>query len=190
MIMRILKRTQFGNPILRTPARSLSKPDIFLPDIQGLIRDMRYTLEKKRYGVGLAAPQVGQSLALALIGMKPTPTRPNTPEVSLTLINPEIVSYIGKRTGQWEGCISGPNIYGKALRHSKLRLKWLDEKARSHVQDFDGLVAQVIQHEVDHLNGILFVDRVKDSKTYVTFSEYKKIRAAEKKKKKIKKGSK
>jgi peptide deformylase len=145
---------------------------------------MRYTLEKKRYGVGLAAPQVGEPIAVAIIGLKPTPTRPNIEKLSLTLINPEIISRKGKPIGKWEACISGSDLYGKAMRYEKIRLRWLDHKAKPHEQDFEGLVAQVIQHEVDHLNGILFVERVKDPKTYVTFSEYKKIRKAEKNKSK------
>jgi peptide deformylase len=178
--MQLLKRTQFGNPLLRAVASTLTKKEILSTTTQDLLKDMRYTLEKKRYGVGLAAPQVGQSVAIAIIGLKPTPTRPNTKALSLTLINPHIVSYSGKLMAMWEGCISGPNMYGKALRYQKLRLRWLDDRARRHQQDFEGLAAQVIQHEVDHLNGILFVDKVKDPKTYVTFSEYKKIRLAQK----------
>lgn len=150
---------------------------------------MRYTLTKKQYGVGLAAPQIGQPLALAILGLKPTPTRPNTPKLSLTLINPEIVSHSPKRIAAWEGCISGPDMYGKAMRYGKIRMRWLDGQARSHEKDFEGLVAQVIQHEIDHLNGLLFVDRVKDSKTYVTASEYKKIRLAEVKTTKVKSNS-
>lgn len=181
--MRLLRRTQFGNPILRTAARRLNKQEILSTTIQELLGNMRYTLTTKRYGVGLAAPQVGQPLAIAIIGMKPTPTRPKIPKVSMTLINPKIVSRSSKRIASWEGCISGPNMYGKAQRYPKVRLSWLDATAHRHEKDFEGLVAQVIQHEVDHLNGILFVDRVTDSKTYVTFSEYKKIRDLEEKNK-------
>ena len=179
--MKLLKRTQFGNPLLRTASRRLDKQEIDSLAVQSLLRDMRYTLETKRYGVGLAAPQVGHSLSIAIVGLKPTPTRPNTPNVSLTLINPELMTHSAKRTPMWEGCISGPDLYGKAMRYKKVRVRWLDEKAKRHEKDFEGLLAQVIQHEVDHLNGVLFVDKVKDPKTYVTFSEYKKIRKQEKK---------
>ena len=176
--MRVLRRTQFGNPVLRSVTRRLTSQEILSSTTQDLLRDMRHTLTRKRYGVGLAAPQIGEPLAIAIIGLKPTPTRPNTPKLSLTLINPEIVGHSGSRTGEWEGCISGPDMYGKAMRYPKIRVHWLDGKAHSRVKDFEGLVAQVIQHEVDHLNGVLFVDRVRDPKTYVTGSEYKKIRSA------------
>jgi peptide deformylase len=103
----------------------------------------------------------------------------------MIIINPKITKFYGKTTGMWEGCISGTELYGKAVRYKKVRLSWLDENAQQHKNDFNGLVAQVIQHEVDHLNGILFVDRVKDTKTYITFSEYKKLRRAENKQDKI-----
>ena len=179
--MRLLRRTQFGNPVLRTAARRLTEEEIHSSTIQALLLDMRYTLEKKRYGVGLAAPQIGKSLAIAIIGLKPTPTRPTVKPLSLTLINPEIITHNGKPIAMWEGCISGPDMYGKAMRYPKLRLRWLDETARKHEEIFEDLPAQVIQHEVDHLNGVLFVDHVKDPKTYVTFSEYKKIRKSERK---------
>jgi peptide deformylase len=181
--MRLYRRTQFGNPILRTSSKALTRQEIVSKQIQELLRDMRYTLEKRQYGVGLAAPQIGKGVMVAVVGLKPSPTRPNIEKVDMDLINPVITKYYGKTTGMWEACISGSELYGKAARYEKIRLVWQDKKAQRHEKDFDGLLAQVIQHEVDHLNGVLFVDRVKDPKTYVTFSEYKKIRKAENKRK-------
>lgn len=174
--MKVLTRRQFGNPVLRTVAIKLSSEEVTSKEIQQLIVDMRHTLQKRKYGVGLAAPQVGKSLALSVIGIKPTPTRPDLPKQNIVIINPEMVATYGKRVGMWEGCISGTELYAKAMRYPKIRLKWLDEQAMPHEKDFDGFMAQVIQHEVDHLNGILFVDRVEDTKTYVTFSAYKKMK--------------
>lgn len=138
---------------------------------------MYYTLENKRYGVGIAATQVGKDVAISVIDTKPTPTRPDLVRQKLTIINPEIVTGYGRRIGQWEGCISGPDLYAQVPRYPRIRLKWMDETAEEHEQDFDGFLAHVIQHEVDHLNGVLFVDRVKDTKSYMTFREYKKMRA-------------
>ena len=177
--MRLYRRTQFGNPILRTPSKILSRQEILSKQTQELLNDMRYTLEKRKYGIGLAAPQVGKGVAVVVIGLKPTPTRPNIEKLDMIIINPEITKLYGKTTGMWEGCISGSELYGKAVRYKKVRLSWLDEKAQQHEKDFSGLIAQVIQHEVDHLNGFLFVDRVKDTKTYTTFSEYKKLMKVE-----------
>jgi len=180
---KILRKTEFGNPILRTEMKRLTKEEITSADTQELIQDMYYTLDHKKYGVGIAAPQLGRSLAISVIDTKPTPTRPNLERQKLTIINPEIIKVYGLRVEQWEGCISGSELYAKVPRHTKVRLKWQDEKAGIHEEDFDGFMAHVIQHEVDHLNGVLFVDNVRDTKSYMTFREYKRMRAKEHKEK-------
>ncbi|MFI5270819.1 MAG: peptide deformylase [Candidatus Saccharimonadales bacterium] len=180
--MKVLRRTQFGNPILRLVASQVPETEIKSTFVQDLIADMRYTLENKKYGVGLAAPQVGVSLRLALIGSKPTPSRPKALKLNMVLINPKITKYHGKKTGMWEGCISGPDMYGQAMRHKKITLNWTNETGTQKTKTFEGLVSQIIQHEIDHLDGKLFVDRVEDSKTYMTFSEYRKMMKKERKK--------
>jgi peptide deformylase len=176
---KILKRTVFGNPMLSAPARRLSEVDINSLKIQTLIDDMRHTLQVKKYGVGLAAPQVGQSVALSVIGIKPTPSRPDAQSEDMVIINPEIVKTYGSRAQKWEGCISfGTSSrdfpYAKTLRWRKVRVRYLDEHGRRHEKDFSGLLAHVLQHEIDHLNGILFTERIKDPKTLMMMSEYKK----------------
>lgn len=177
--MRVLRRTQFGNPILRTQTRRLSKPEILSEDVQGLIADMRYTVKQKKYGVGLASTQVGKDVAISIVAIKPTPTRPKLEKLELILINPEIVQEYGEKEPMWEGCISFGDTknfpYAQVPRYPKVRVTWLDEKAVRHEQDFDGMAAHVLQHEIDHLNGILFVDRVEDPKSYMNLSEYKKM---------------
>lgn len=191
MADQLLRPTVFGNPLLREKAKRLGKSDIVSEDIQQLIADMKHTLEKKKYGVGLAAPQVGQGVALSVIGIKATPSRPDAEPFSTVIINPEVVETFGKRTGMWEGCIScgtgNSTLYGKVPRYRKVRLKWFDEAARQHERTFEGLAAHVIQHEVDHLNGVLFVDRVRDTKTYMMAGEYRKriVRPALKKRKRL-----
>ena len=171
----ILKKTEFGNPVLRAIATRLTPQEITSPEIQTLIEDMYFTLGHRKYGVGLAAPQVGEGVALCIIGIKATPTRPQLEDQKLTLINPEIVQTYGYRKPMWEGCISGLELYAQVPRYKKVRLKWLDEQTIEHEQDFDGFIAHVIQHEVDHLNGILYVDRIKDTKSIMTMREYKKM---------------
>lgn len=172
---RSLRRTQFGNPILRTPAQPVPPSKITSDLVQHVIDDMLFTLEHKQYGVGLAAPQVGIPLAIAVVAIKPTPTRPDIERAELIMINPVIVKTYGYRSGMWEACISGSELYGKVPRYKKVRLRWHDRNGKQHEQDFDKLLAHVIQHEVDHLQGILFVDRVRDPSTFMTFSEYKKM---------------
>lgn len=183
----ILRRTMFGNPVLRKPARRLSVAEIVTEDTQQLIADMKYTLEKRKYGVGLAAPQIGRGVALSIIGIKSTPLRPDRKPFEMVMINPEITETFGNRVSMWEGCIScgtgSDTLFAKVPRYKKLHLRWQDEKATTHEKLFEGLQAHVIQHEVDHLNGVLFVDKVRDTKSYMTASEYRKriVRPAMKK---------
>jgi len=175
---KILKPTLFGNPILREKARRLTPEEIKSPEIQELITNMRHTLDTKKYGVGLAAPQVGQGIALIIIGVKPTPSRPEVKPVELAIFNPEIVKTYGRRAQMWEGCISfggGRDFpYVLTSRYRKIRVRYLDEQGKRHEKDFDDFLAHVLQHETDHLNGILFVDRVHDSRSWMMVSEYKK----------------
>ncbi len=175
---KILRRTVFGNPILRQVTRRLTREEILSDEIQALIANMRYTVERKSYGVGLAAPQVGVPVALSVVGIKPTPNRPNLERLETVLINPEIVQTYGRRQGMWEGCIScgtaSDTLYAKVPRFKKIKLRWLDEHAQQHEKILGGFVAHVAQHETDHLNGVLFVDRVRDSRTYMMASEYRK----------------
>ncbi len=123
----ILKVTRFGNPILREKARLLTPDEILGGSIQTLISNMQFTLVKKSYGVGIATPQVGESFALSVIGIKPTPTRPNLKPFNTVIINPEITKTYGLPKDMWEGCIScgtGSNtIYAQVPRYEKVKLK-------------------------------------------------------------------
>lgn len=173
----ILNLTRAGSPILREKMPHLSKKDITSDHIQQLIKNIKFTNETKKYGVGLAAPQVGERLALSIIGIKPTPNRPDREPFESVIINPAYVG-VGNRTGMWEGCQSfgkGSNLlFGKALRYKKIQATWYDESAQFHDEELEGFVAHVFQHETDHLNGILFVDRVRDTKTFMLADEYRK----------------
>ncbi len=172
---RELQLKKFGDPILRQVARRLTSAEIKSPDIQRLITDMRDLNEVKRYGVGLAAPQVGVSVALAIIGIKPTPNHPEFGYFERVIINPAYEG-IGRRSGMWEGCQSTgrDSLYGKTLRFKRIRARWLDEAGAMHDEELKGFVAHVFQHETDHLEGILFVDRVRDAKSFMLASEYRK----------------
>lgn len=174
---KVLQKTEFGNPILRAKTKRLSIDEVLSSKTQELIKNMYHTLEKKQYGVGIAATQVGESLAISAIDTKPTPTRPELKREKLTIINPKITETYGRKAQLWEGCISGPELYAKVPRYKQIKLRWFDEHGKSQERIFDGFMAHVIQHEVDHLNGVLFVDKVVDSKTFITFNEYKKLKA-------------
>lgn len=173
-----LKRVEFGNPILRAKARSLSLAEISSRQTQALIKNMHLTLSSLQLGIGLAAPQVGEGVALAVIVIRPTPHRPDVEQFELVLINPEITNTYGIKKQMWEGCISSgkgrTGLFAKVPRFNKIKVKFLDEQGRQHHKEYKGLEAHVIQHETDHLNGILFVDKVKDTTSYMTYSEYMK----------------
>lgn len=172
----LLTLTRAGNPILRESMPELSPEEMVSDEIQNLIANIRYTNQKKEYGVGLAAPQVGARYALSVIGIKPTPNRPSLKPFDQVIINPRYEG-IGRRTNLWEGCQSigsGDDVlYGKALRFKKIHAKWWDEMGKLHKKELDGFVAHVFQHETDHLNGVLFVDRVRDSKTFMMADEFR-----------------
>lgn len=174
----ILTITRFGNPVLREVTGRLTPEDVLSNDIQVLIKNMRHTLLEKKYGVGIAAPQVGESVALSVIGIKPTPNRPNLEPFNTVLINPEIVESYGSPVNVWEACVScGTDddlLFGQLPRFEKIRVRWLDEQAKSREQIIDGFVAQVVQHETDHLNGVLFIDHVTDPTTFMMADEYRK----------------
>ena len=175
--MKILPRTQFGNPILRKKTKQIARAEILSPAIQGLIRDMQHTLIEKNLGIGLAAPQISKSLALAVIAIRPTPHRPKVKEFDLVLINPVITDFIGEKASLWEGCISAgsegkADLFAKVPRYKEVEVKYCDENGTLCHRNFKGLEAQVIQHETDHLKGILFVDHVTDTKSFMTYKEY------------------
>ena len=171
-----LRITQFGDPILRLTAARLTDEQIKSESVQTLIQSMYMKLAAGKQGVGIAAPQVGLSLAISVIHTKPTPTRPELIPQKLTIINPEIVMTHGEKTEEWEACLSGTRLYAQVPRFKKIRLRWQDESSQLHERDFTGFIAHVIQHEVDHLNGVLFVDKVKNTKSYMTYGEYKKMK--------------
>jgi peptide deformylase len=171
---------QFGNPLLREVAINLTTKQMISTQTRQLIVDVRTLLVDKKLGVGLAAPQVGVGIALAVIEIHKSPLRLEVDDFSLVIINPKITKYFGRRSRLWEGCISSGSgragLFGEVPRYKKIELEYYDEHAKLHTKIFEGLPAHVIQHEVDHLNGILFVDKVKDTRSFMTYIEYRKMK--------------
>lgn len=182
MTMKKLTIAQFGNPVLRVQTKPLSKNQILNNETKKLIKEKRSLLLDKKLGIGIASTQVGESISLAVIELQKTKVRPNIERMSLVIINPKITNVFGGRYQTWEGCISSgegkAGLFAKVPRYKKVELEYLDENAVAHKEIYEGLEAHVIQHEVDHLNGTLFVDNVKDTSTYMTYSEYKKMKKA------------
>ena len=143
---------KLGSETLRTEAKRISKVDNKLRD---LARDMLKSMYSAK-GIGLAGPQVGISKELLVIDIN----FEDSAAEPLILINPEITAFGSTLTTYEEGCLSIPGIYLNVVRPSTIKLKFRDEMGRPRKMNADGLLARCIQHEVDHLKGVLFVDRV------------------------------
>ena len=145
---------KLGDQVLRTPARRIGKVD---DSVRKLAADMLVSMYAAR-GIGLAAPQIGEPLQLLVIDLDLED--PESPP--LVLINPEISAVGGSLCTYEEGCLSIPGVYLDVLRPSVVEVSYRDELGRPKRTKADGLLARCIQHEMDHLNGVLFVDRVTD----------------------------
>ena len=143
-----------GDQVLRQPARQVSKVD---PSIRQLCRDMLRSMYSAQ-GIGLAATQVGVHKQVLVIDLDPE--TPSTPP--WVLINPEITATGASVDSREEGCLSIPGVYLNVVRPTVVEVKFMDELGRKQRRKADGLLGRCIQHEMDHLNGILFVDRVQD----------------------------
>ena len=165
-----LKIVQAGDPVLRQQSRALTKKEISSASIQYLIELMRNTM-REAPGVGLAAPQIGQSLQLAVIEDRPEYIADHsTEELALyqrtiipfhVIINPKL-SFVGNSSAQFfEGCLSVEGFQAVVNRALKVRVEYLNERGEEVTINAQGWYARILQHEIDHLNGTLYVDRMK-----------------------------
>ena len=159
-----------GAPVLRERAREVGAEELRSPSVQRLIDDL---IETKRaaHGAGIAANQVGETLRVAVVEVEPgNPRYPYKPAVPLTVIvNPELEPIGDEQVEIVEGCLSVPDLRGTVDRHVTVRVRYLDRDGEEHEEVRRGLTAGTFQHEVDHLDGILFLDRVADPTTFSTW---------------------
>jgi peptide deformylase len=168
--MSILKVARMGHPVLRAKARRLEKAEIRSVPIQKLIDDMIDTMHEY-HGVGLAAPQIHEGLRIFVAALDAGEEEESEIE-TVALINPEITVLGGDIVDDWEGCLSIPDIRGRVPRAREIKLRALDRsgaRIELHAHDFH---ARVIQHETDHLDGVLFVDRMKSYESLTFLDEY------------------
>jgi peptide deformylase len=163
---------EIGDPVLRERARELSPDQIASPEIQQLIDDL---IETKRatHGAGIAANQVGEPLRVAIVEVEEgNPRYPYKPPVPLTvMINPSLEPLGDETIEINEGCLSVPDLRGSLRRHLAVRVRYLDREGRDHEEVKRGLTAGTFQHELDHLDGVLFVDRA-DPRTFATWEQF------------------
>jgi peptide deformylase len=171
--MTVLPIREMGDPVLREVARPVSAEELASPEVQRLIDDM---IETKRAanGAGLAAPQVGVPLRIAVIEVAAdNPRYPYKPAIELTVIvNPELTPLDDAVFATNEGCLSMPNVRGDLERFENVEARYLDRDGVAHRETRRGLTAGTFQHEVDHLDGILFVDRMADMSSLSTWAEF------------------
>ncbi len=174
---KILEITELGNPILRQRTQEIGNLED--PEIQNFIDDLIETC-KDSNGVGIAAPQVNESTRIFIISSQPNVRYPNAPELGpIALINPEITSSSDGKEKGWEGCLSIPGIRGLVPRHKSIKVKYQTRDGVVVENEFSDFIARIFQHELDHLDGIVFLDRIDSIKELVTEKEYQKLMTKE-----------
>ena len=172
--MAILKVARLGHPVLRQKALEVPAAEIRSVGIQRLIDDMVQTM-REYDGAGLAANQVHTLLQIAVIEVDANPRYPEAAAIPLTVVINPVVTPLGEeREDGWEGCLSVPDMRGVVSRHTAVRLECHDREGNRMDVVAKDFFARVIQHETDHLNGIVYVDRMSDLRTLSHIAEWNK----------------
>lgn len=170
--MTLLKIAHIGHPVLRQRAREIDKDELLSAETQQFIDDLVETMRDAN-GAGLAAIQVHRPVRIAAVEVQDNPRYPYKPNIPLTiLVNPVITPLSEERFENYEGCLSVPNLRGVVERFAEVRLTGLERDGRPFDRVVRGLSAGTFQHECDHLDGVIFVDRVKDPRTLCTWAEF------------------
>jgi peptide deformylase len=171
--MSILKVARMGHPVLRQRGHPLEKSELLSPGVQQLIDDMIDTMHEYS-GVGLAAPQVHQSVRLFVALLE---EEPDSSTAATVVVNPEIVPNTSAREEGWEGCLSIPDIRGLVPRVTDVIVRALDRHGRAIELRLRDFPARVAQHEADHLDGVLFFDRMTSMQSLTFLEEYSRYHA-------------
>ena len=158
--MAVREVLRMGHPVLREKAKPVEA--FGTPELRALLEDMKETMAAKN-GAGLAAPQIGVSQRIVIFGVDHNPRYPDAEEVPFTvLVNPKLVMLTREVDEDWEGCLSVPGMRGVVPRYTKLRYSGFDIEGNPIERVADGFHARVVQHECDHLDGILYPQRMTD----------------------------
>ncbi len=172
--MSILKVARLGHPVLRKTTDKVDIEKISSKEIQRLIDDMIDTMREYE-GIGLAAPQVHQSLQISAIESEKNPRYPGAPDIPLNiLINPEISRMSKETVDGWESCLSVDDLRGKVSRSTEVDVLAYNREGEKIILEASGFLAVVLQHEIDHLNGMVYLDRMKDFTTLSHMNEFQK----------------
>jgi peptide deformylase len=165
--MSLLKVAHMGHPVLRQKAGPIDTTTLRSPGVQKLIDDMAETMDEYA-GIGLAAPQVHEGLRLFVAGIEQGDGKIKV----IPFVNPEIVPIGDAIVEDWEGCLSIPDIRGRVPRHRDIVVRALDRRGKPFELELHGFPARVVQHETDHLDGVLFFDRMRSFETLTFLEEY------------------
>lgn len=167
-----------GNPMLRERSREVTRAELASPEVQRLIDDLIDTMHAAN-GAGIAAPQIGELVRIATIEVTDNPRYPYKPRIPLTVVvNPVIEPLDDEMVEVNEGCLSVPNMRGNVMRHVNVRVRWWDREGAEHDEVRRGLTAGTFQHECDHLDGVLFLDRVHDTRSLTTWDQFERFHRA------------
>jgi peptide deformylase len=170
----ILKVARLGHPILRKIAEPVSLEQITTPAVQQFIDDLIETMYEYD-GAGLAAPQVHVSQQIVVMEVSQNPRYPQAPAIPLTVyVNPEITPLTESMDEDWEGCLSVPGLRGRVPRYTKIRLRAYNRQGKRVDFVAEGFHARVIQHECDHLQGKVYLDRMRDTSSLMFIEEFMK----------------
>jgi peptide deformylase len=168
----ILKIAHIGNPVLRERSRELPREELALPATQTFIDDLVETMRAAN-GAGIAAPQVEHPIRVCVVHVQKNKRYPYMPDIPLTImVNPVLTPSTSDTFENYEGCLSVPNLRGVVERFTRVELSYLDRRGVETKQTLRGLSAGVFQHECDHLDGKLFVDRVRDTTSLTTWADF------------------
>lgn len=167
-----------GHPVLRERARDVTTAELATDDTQRFIDDLIDTMRHAN-GAGLAANQVGEPIRIAAIEVGDNPRYPYKPRIPLTVVVNPIIEPVDQELVEInEGCLSVPNLRGSVMRYVNVRVRYLDRDGGAHDEIKRGLTAGTFQHECDHLDGVLFLDRVTDPRTFTTWEQFERFHRA------------
>jgi len=173
--MSVRQILHIGNPLLRERSRDVTPGELATPAVQALIDDLIDTMRAAN-GAGIAAPQIGELVRIATIEVADNPRYPYKPRIPLTVVvNPVVEPLDDELVEINEGCLSVPNLRGNVMRHVTVRVRYLDRHGVEHDEVKRGLTAGTFQHELDHLDGVLFVDRVHDPHSLATWEQFERF---------------
>lgn len=172
-----------GHPLLRERSREVTRDELASPEMQQLIDDLIDTMHAAN-GAGIAAPQIGELVRITTIEVNHNPRYPYKPRIPLTIVVNPIIEAIAGPNGNVEqveineGCLSVPNMRGNVMRDVDIRVRYWDRHGVEHDEIRRGLTAGTFQHECDHLDGLLFLDRVHDTRSLTTWEQFERFHRA------------